>query len=73
MNRLFQALALSLPELSLQTLFWRAHFAFGSLGHIMRCHERHAIVPEDVNIDMPVDDLVDLFLDFATAGMEATQ
>jgi AcrR family transcriptional regulator len=73
MNRLFQALALSLPELSRQTLFWRVHFAFGSLSHIMRCHERHSIVPDDVNIDVPVDELVDLFLDFATAGMEATQ
>jgi AcrR family transcriptional regulator len=71
MNRLFQALALSLPELSRQTLFWRVHFALGSLSHIMRCHERHAMVPEDIAIDLPVDALVELFLDFATTGMEA--
>ena len=71
MNRLFYALALSLPELSRQKLFWRVHFAFGSLSHIMRYHERQAMIPEDVNIDMPVDDLIELFLDFATAGMEA--
>jgi AcrR family transcriptional regulator len=73
MNRLFQALALSLPELSRQTLFWRVHFALGSLSHIMRCHERHAMVPEDIIIDMEVEDLVELFLDFVTAGMEATK
>ncbi len=72
MNRLFQALALSLPELPRQTLFWRVHFALGSLSHIMRCHERHAIVPEDVNVDVEVGDLVELFLDFASAGMEGT-
>ena len=73
MNRLFQALELSLSELSRQTLFWRLHFAIGSLSHIMRCHERYAMVPEDVDIDMPVDNLVELFLDFASAGMEATK
>jgi AcrR family transcriptional regulator len=73
MNRLFQSLALSLPELPRQTLFWRVHFALGSLSHIMRCHERHAMVPEDVNIDMEVEGLVELFLDFVTAGMEATK
>ena len=72
MNRLFQALALSLPELPRQTLFWRVHFALGSLSHIMRCHERHAMVPEDVNVDVEVGDLVELFLDFASAGMEGT-
>ena len=72
MNRLFQALALSLPELPRQTLFWRVHFALGSLSHIMRCHERHAIVPEDVNVDVEVGNLVELFLDFASAGMEGT-
>lgn len=73
MNRLFQALELSLSGLPRQTLFWRLHFAIGSLSHIMRCHERYAMVPEDVDIDMPVDDLVDQFLDFASAGMEATK
>lgn len=73
MNRLFQTLELALPELSRQTLFWRLHFAMGSLSHIMRCHERHAMVPEDVNIELPVDELVEQFLDFATAGMEATK
>ena len=72
MERLFQALSLSLPELSRETLFWRLHFAIGSLSHLMRCHERHAMVPEEISIDLPVETLVDLFLDFATAGMEAT-
>ena len=71
MDRLFKALSLSLPELSRETLFWRLHFAIGSLSHIMRCHERHAMVPEEISVDLPVDALVDLFLDFATAGMEA--
>ena len=73
MGQLFQALSLSLPELSRETLFWRLHFAIGSLSHIMRCHERHAIVPEGINIDKPSEELVELFLDFTAAGMEATK
>lgn len=73
MSRLFQALTVSLPGQSRETLFWRVHFAIGSLSHMMRCHDRHCIVPEDVSIDVPANDLVDLFLDFATAGMEATK
>jgi AcrR family transcriptional regulator len=73
MTRLFQALELSLSELSRQTLFWRLHFTIGSLSHIMRCHERHSMAPEDISVDLPVDELVELFLDFATAGMEETK
>ncbi len=71
MVRLFQALELSLPGLSRQILFWRVHFVFGSLSHVMRCHERHAMVPEDVSIDLSAEEEVELFLDFAVAGMEA--
>lgn len=71
MVSLFQALVLSLPGLSQQTLFWRVHFCIGSLSHIMRCHDRHSIAPEDFSVDLPIEALVDLFLDFATAGMEA--
>lgn len=73
MVRLFQALELSLAGVSRQVLFWRIHFVLGSLSHVMRCHERHSIVPEDVSIDMGVDEEIELFLDFAVAGMEATK
>lgn len=70
MEQIFRALALSMPGLSQQDLFWRLHFTIGSLSHVMRCHERHALVPDDVTIEMPVAELVERFLDFATAGME---
>jgi len=46
------------------------HFTMGCLSHIMRCHERYSMVPENVNIDLPVDELIEHFLDFTTAGME---
>ena len=70
LQRIFYALQLSLPNLSTNDLFWRMHFAMGSLSHVMRCHERHAMVPDNVNIDLPVDALIEDFLDFTTAGME---
>jgi AcrR family transcriptional regulator len=70
LQRIFQALALSLPALTEQDLFWRMHFTMGCLSHIMRCHERYSMVPENVNIDLPVDELIEHFLDFTTAGME---
>lgn len=72
MSRLFQALSQSMPGVSRQNLFWQVHFAIGSLSHLMRCHERHSLVPSGVSIDTPVDDLIELFLDFTTAGMEAS-
>lgn len=70
MQRIFHALSLSLPELSARDVFWRMHFSMGSLSHIMRCHERHAMAPESVNIDLPVEALIESFLDFTAAGME---
>jgi len=69
-QRLFQALSLSLPNLSPRDVFWRMHFAMGALSHVMRCHERHAMVPEGIHVDLPVEELIETFLDFTVAGME---
>jgi len=73
LQRIFKALALSLPALTEQDLFWRMHFTMGCLSHIMRCHERYSMVPDNVNIDLPVDELIEHFLDFTTAGMEVAR
>ena len=71
MQRLFQAFAKALPEISTQEVFWKMHFAIGALSHVMRCSEKHAMVPADVNIDLSIDELIERFLDFTTSGMEA--
>lgn len=73
MQRIFHALSLAQPNLSSRDVFWRMHFAMGALGHVMRCHERHALVPDNVDIDLPVEELVEYFLDFTTAGMEVSR
>ncbi|MDH3999237.1 MAG: TetR family transcriptional regulator, partial [Desulfuromonadales bacterium] len=59
MSKLFAALAQSLPGLSHKTLFWRLHFAIGSMSHIMRCHDRHSIMPEDASIELEPDELIE--------------
>ena len=73
MQRIFHALSLSQPNLSARDVFWRMHFAMGSLGHVMRCHERHALVPDNVDVDLPVEELIESFLDFTAAGMEVAR
>lgn len=71
MRKIVYALTLSLPGLSQQEIFWRLHFTIGALSHVMRCHERHSMLSDDVDVDTPVEQLVEYFLDFSTAGMEA--
>jgi AcrR family transcriptional regulator len=73
MKKYFEALKLALPQVRDTTLFLRLHLLMGSLSHIMRCHERYPIVPHGVCADLPVEELVEHYLDFATAGMEAAQ
>lgn len=72
MVRLYHALASSLPALSRETLFWRLHFCLGSLSHIMRCNERCLMVPDGVELHRDSEILIEQFLDFTTAGLEAS-
>ena len=73
MLKLFAALEQALPDLSKQTLFWRVHFAIGSMSHVMRCHDRHSMTPENVSVDLETDELIEVFLDYTTAGLEASK
>ncbi len=72
LERLHQALARSLPQLSRETLFLRLHFLIGALSHIMRCNEKCMMVPEGIEVDRKSEELIEEFLDFTTAGLEAT-
>lgn len=71
--RLFEALHLALPHISRTTLSWRVHFAVGSLSHVMRCHDRHQGLPEDVLPELEAARLTELLLDYTLAGMEAPE
>jgi AcrR family transcriptional regulator len=71
LNEFYAALQQALPDLSKSVLYWRIHFAIGALSHLMRCNEQGAQLPPGVE---PVDEaeaMIDLLLDFTTAGLEA--
>ncbi len=72
-QRLFALTCQALPEISRQTLFWRVHFAIGSLSHLMRCNDRAPVKPEGVDTDIDVETMTVLLLDYTLAGLEAPQ
>lgn len=69
--RMFEAMHQALPDLPRATLFWRMHFAVGSLSHVMRCHDQHQELPPGVVPEVDMNDLAVLLLDYTLAGMEA--
>jgi len=70
MQRFYEALCLALPGVSRDLLFWRLHFAIGSLSHLMRCHDRHQTAPDGIDPDLPVEQMIEMLLDYTLAGME---
>lgn len=70
LTEFFAALKLALPQHSDAVLYWRMHFAIGSLSHLMRCNEQGAHLPPGVEPIDNIEQLIDLLLDFTTAGLE---
>ena len=70
LHDVYAALQQALPKLSRSTLYWRIHFAIGALSHLMRCNEQGAMLPPGVKPVADVDEMIDLLLDFTTAGLE---
>lgn len=71
--RLFEMTCQALPGVPRQLLFWRMHFAVGSLSHLMRCNDQSPVMPEGVSADVDVALLTDLLIDYTLAGLEAPQ
>ncbi|HKL25247.1 MAG TPA: TetR/AcrR family transcriptional regulator [Desulfuromonadales bacterium] len=69
--RLFELTCLALPEMPRQLLFWRMHFAVGSLSHLMRCNDQSPVLPAGITAEIDVDTLTDMLLDYTLAGLEA--
>ena len=67
---LSQCLAVALPHLSKEDLFWRVHFMMGSLAHIMHGLDKDHMFPEELVPPEP-SVLVEMLLSFLAAGMEA--
>lgn len=72
LTEFYAALKLALPQLPDAVLYWRIHFAIGSLSHLLRCNEQAAQLPPGVEPIEDVEVLIDLLLDFTTAGLEVS-
>jgi len=67
---LSRALALALPEMPPDVLYWRVNFVIGALSHTMRCIDKCPMKLEDA-APRNARQLVDLLLPFLTAGVQA--
>ncbi|MGV1100802.1 TetR/AcrR family transcriptional regulator [Thiovibrio sp. JS02] len=65
-----ECLAAALPHLDGRQLFWRFHFMMGSLAHVMHGLDKKDLFPREMLPEEP-DALVEMLLNFLTAGMEA--
>ncbi len=70
-QRLFELTCQALPGVPRQTLFWRVHFAIGSMSHLMRSNDRVPVKPEGVDTDVDIDAITEMLLDYTLAGLEA--
>ncbi|MEJ2200327.1 MAG: hypothetical protein P8X63_04840, partial [Desulfuromonadaceae bacterium] len=68
---LFELLAQALPRLSRDQLFWRLQFALGATGHALRWAGGGIELPGDFKPPARIEDLIDMVVGFASAGMEA--
>ncbi|MGE0434424.1 MAG: TetR/AcrR family transcriptional regulator [Planctomycetota bacterium] len=71
LQRFMAALGRALPELPVEELYWRMHFAAGAFSHLMSCHEKVVEMSNGLcNTDDPAA-IVERITGFITAGMEA--
>jgi AcrR family transcriptional regulator len=67
----YETLGEALPELSPTELFWRLHFAIGTLGHAICMAGHFHVLPAGVAPRPDAATLTAMMLNFLTAGMEA--
>lgn len=67
----FELLQKSLPTLKADTVFWKLHFALGATTHTMRIFGNLDLLPEGLNRDIDVDQLVDELMTFVIAGVKS--
>jgi len=69
-RRIFDALKLALPYVSVDILNWRLHFTIGAMAHTMFMVNKHPF-PGEAPTEPDTEGLLDLLLPYVTAGMEA--
>lgn len=61
----------AMPQVEIEDITWRLHFTLGALAHTIRMWcEPELKKSATFNTDISVDDLLDKFIPFVTAGME---
>ena len=71
--KLFETLAMALPHLPKDILFWRLQFALGSITHTLHIYQKSfPEYPEFMKIisETDIDSLIEMILNFVTPGME---
>lgn len=66
---LFEMLKKALPGLDADTVFWRLHFSLGSTIHTMRLFSNLELLPEGLNHEIDIDQMIDELMAFVTAGV----
>ena len=69
-KKFHNALAMALPEMPAEVLYWRLNFLLGAMSHTLRCIDKCPI-PLDSAEPRNAQQLVELILPFITGGMEA--
>lgn len=67
---MFELLKKACPNTPDDVLFWKIQFSLGAMGHSLWGFRRLKMVPEGIDTDITSDKLLDLWLDFVTAGIE---
>lgn len=68
---LFNALVVALPQVPAQHLFWRLQFALAATGHALRWVGGGLNLPGGFEPPAQVEEMINMVVGFATAGMEA--
>ena len=68
---LFETLCEALPDLEKDCVFHRLQFALGAMGHVMSFYGKVELKIEGIPVAMDNDTLINAFIQFVTAGMEA--
>lgn len=68
---LFEMLCEAQPNLNRNQIFWRLHFALGSMSRCTFMAEQLPQVPEGVEVQQTTDQQIDMLIRFVVAGMEA--
>jgi AcrR family transcriptional regulator len=70
-QRVKAALRQAVPDVPLEELYWRMHFAVGVMAHTLSCWDQLEILSEGMCKVSDADDVIPRLVDFVSAGVRA--